>query len=311
MKLLRTLHAIPPELHTGTVLTIGNFDGVHCGHQALLAMLCERAKHLQMPTVVVFFEPQPAEFFLDQEAPLRLTSLREKLRLMAACGIDYVFCIKFDEKMARLSPSDFANDYLFSRLHAKHILIGRDFRFGRDRLGDVAYLAQLASSHQSVVELCPDFDLHGDRVSSTMIRRALQSGHIDYATAALGRAYSLSGRVVPGEALARTWGFPTANVRLRHPLPMRGVFCVRVKLAPDTVVYGVANLGSRPTLNGLEERLEVHLFDIHVSLYGMSIEVFFLHKLREEKKFPSIDALISQIQADVVAARAYFTETCA
>ena len=302
MKLLRRVQHIP-ELNAGCVATIGNFDGVHRGHQALLATLRERASQLQLPTVVLLFEPQPGEYFNREKAPLRLYRLREKIQALCPCGVDYVYCLKFDKQLATMSPAEFAEHIVFSRLNAKYLLLGDDFRFGRDRGGDLALLKTMGEKSGAVVESCPDFCINQERVSSTQIRRALYLGELDRAKSLLGREYSLCGHVMHGNGMGRQWGVPTANLSVhRSTLPLSGVFCVRVK-RKGVVLAGVANIGNRPTIDGSKNVLEVHLFDFDESLYGEMLQVFFLYKLRDEIKFSSVDALIAQIHADVAAAR--------
>lgn len=303
MKLLRRVQNIT-ELRAGCVVTIGNFDGVHRGHQALLALLREQASRMQLPMVVLLFEPQPGEYFNRQTAPARVYRLREKLQALHQCGVDYVYCLKFDKQLANMLPDEFAEHIIFSRLNARYLLLGADFHFGRDRLGDLALLSRLGHKKGVIVETCPDFCVEKARVSSTQIRHALYLGELDRAEALLGRKYSLCGRVKQGNGIGRQWGVPTANLSVHQGrLPLSGVFCVKVKRQGKPMLAGVANLGSRPTIDGSKNVLEVHLFDFDESLYGEMLQVFFLHKLRDEIKFSSVDALIAQIHLDVAAAR--------
>ena len=306
MKLVRCFQQLS-ELSGGTVTTIGNFDGVHLGHQALLSMLRSEATRRQLPLVVMLFEPQPGEYFHGQEAPVRLSSLREKLQALRQCGVDYVFCVKFDDKLASMSAVEFAERYIFSALNAKFLLIGEDFRFGRDRLGDVALLTELGHKLSCVVQKFPDFYINKQRVSSTKIRQALHSGALESSSTFLGRVYSMCGRVVYGAGLGRQWGVPTANINLnRSTLPLQGVFCVRVKQEGKPLLSGVANIGCRPTVDGSRNVLEIHLLDVDVSLYGEMLQVFFLHKLRNEIKFSSVDELKAKIYNDIVEAKSWF-----
>lgn len=303
MKLLHRVSQIT-ELHEGCVLTIGNFDGVHRGHQALLAMLRDRASYLQLPMVVLLFEPQPGEYFKQQQAPARLYRLREKIQALRQCGVEYVYCLKFDKQLAEMMPTDFAEQFIFSRLNAKHVLLGDDFRFGRDRAGDLVLLQELGHKHGVVIETYPDFCVEKTRVSSTQIRHALYLGDLSRAAALMGRQYSLCGRVMHGNGIGRQWGVPTANLSVAQgALPLSGVFCVQVKRQNNALLAGVANIGNRPTIDGSKNVLEVHLFDFDESLYGEMLQVFFLAKLRDEIKFSSVDALIAQIHVDVNAAR--------
>ena len=306
---MRLLHRVQnsAELNSGCVLTIGNFDGVHRGHQALLAQLRQQASRLQLPMVVLLFEPQPSEYFNPKSSPARLYRLREKLHALRLAGVDYVYCLKFDKQLVNMSPETFAKQILFSRLNANYIVLGEDFRFGRDRQGDLTLLKKLGHQHGAVVETCPDFCIEQLRVSSTQIRHALYLGDLDRATALIGRKYSLCGRVKQGKGIGRQWGVPTANLSVhRGILPLSGVFCVQVKRHGKPMLAGVANIGNRPTIDGSKNVLEVHLFDFDESLYGEMLQVFFLHKLRDEIKFSSVDALIAQIHLDVAAARNIF-----
>lgn len=289
------------------VATIGNFDGVHRGHQALLRQLRERACHEQCPLLVILFEPQPAEYFRGEEAPVRLMGLREKLHALSTLGVDFVCCLRFNANLAQLLAQDFAEQVIFKSLRVTYLLTGQDFRFGRDRRGDLHSLTQLGAQHGCVVDAFPDFLMEDSRVSSTAIRQALQSGHIEKATHALGRPYRLIGRVITGEGRGRQWGIPTANVLLRREkFPLSGVFSVRVQLGVRTL-NGVANMGRRPTIDGTHHlSLEVHLFDFDESIVGQLIHVEVLKKLREEQKFASEEALIAQIHQDIALARSEF-----
>ncbi|WP_010654094.1 bifunctional riboflavin kinase/FAD synthetase [Fluoribacter dumoffii] len=304
MKLLRGFQHFS-AFDKGVVATIGNFDGVHLGHQNLLKALKDKANHLNLPLVLILFEPQPREYFQQEKAPARLSSLREKLEVLRSCQIDYVYCIKFDKVLAQTSATDFALSYLFSVLNVKHLLVGEDFRFGKNREGDVSLLMKLGSEQACDVSIYSNFCINEDRISSTLIRMALQHGDLCSAAEFLGRPYSMCGRVLHGDGRGRQWGIPTANLALhRTSLPLQGVFVVQVKIASQKV-YGVANVGSRPTVGGSKNILEVHLFDFDRSLYGELLQVFFLHKLRDEVKFTSVDALIAQIYNDIEAAKEF------
>jgi riboflavin kinase / FMN adenylyltransferase len=311
------------ECRAGCVVTIGNFDGVHCGHQAMLALLREKASQMQLPMVVLVFEPQPSEYFtkprafvssseltgdcdrISKKEPTRLYQLREKLNVLHQCGADYVYCLKFNKQLASMSPEEFAQRFIFASINAKYILLGDDFRFGRNRQGDLSTLRELARISGVVVETCSDFCIEDRRVSSTQIRQALSSGQLETAATLLGRTYSVSGRVIYGQGLGRTIGVPTANISVhRRRLPLSGVFCVTVKRKTQ-YLNGIANLGIRPTINGDKQVLEVHLFDFNKSLYGERLEVLFVRKLRDEIKFSSFGALTTQIQMDIIAAREF------
>ncbi len=306
MKLLRGIENLP--FSGGTVATIGNFDGVHRGHQALLMKLHQQADRMQLPATLLLFEPQPAEYFYGWQAPARLTSLREKLLILKQCNIDYVCCLKFNEKLASMPAEAFAEYYFFSLLKAKYLLVGNDFRFGWERKGDINLLKNLAKKRDTVIECFPDFSLTNERVSSTKIRQALAQGQLQRATTLLGRTFGFCGRVMKGDGRGRKWGIPTANLTMhRLTLPLQGVFCVQVRRGENQWLQGVANLGSRPTLDGSKNLLEIHLFDFDGNLYGELLQVFFLHKLRDEIKFLSVDALITQIHDDIATAKAQFS----
>lgn len=306
MKLLRGFKSVAKFAH-GAAATIGNFDGVHLGHQALLKKLQHKAREKQLPMIVILFEPQPSEYFQGNLAPARLSSLREKLQVLEQLDIDYVYCLKFDKALSNMSAVDFAQKIIFSLLNVKYLLIGQDFRFGRHREGDFNLLKDLAVLRGCEVEAYADFLIANERVSSTKIRRALQDDKLQKAALLLGRPYSLCGRVVQGEGRGRQWGIPTANVRLQHHLtPIRGVFCVQVKRQGSLLFQGVANLGTRPTVSGKKTTLEVHLFDFHGTIYGEMLQVFFLYKLRDEVKFSSLNDLIEQIHKDIKEAKNYF-----
>ncbi len=291
----------------GSVATIGNFDGVHCGHQALLAELRYRADQLSLPMVIITFEPQPSEFFLGNAAPARLTSLREKIHALKQCGTDYVYRLKFNQDLALMSAQAFAKKYFFLSIHAKYILIGEDFRFGCQREGDIALLKHLGKQEGCNVSAFRDFLIGNERVSSTTIRLSLHQGNLTKASQLLGRRFSLCGRVIRGEGRGRQWGIPTANLRIhRRKLPLQGVFAVEVARENGEKLHGVANIGTRPTISDKKNSLEVHLFDFSGNLYGELLQVFFIRKLRDEIKFPSIELLIDQIRTDISAAKTLF-----
>ena len=290
-------------------LTIGNFDGVHLGHQALLNELrsVAQARHLQ--TAVVIFEPHPREFFTPQQAPARLTSLREKLEFFAGMGIDRVHVCHFNAGFAQMSAAHFINA-LHEKLSAKFVLIGDDFRFGSGRVGDFALMekigAQLGFSVQSVHSIKQD----GVRISSTAIRAALAAGQMRTAQHYLGRPYSISGRVMHGDGLGRKIGFPTANLQLKHNRPpLSGIFVVQVHAEGLGVLQGVASLGVRPTVRqDAKPVLEVHLFEFSQQIYGKHLRVEFLQKLRDEEKYPDVATLTRQIALDVEQAKKWFVQ---
>ena len=304
-------------------MTIGNFDGVHVGHQCLLKQLCLMAKSLGLPAVVVLFEPQPSEFFAQHPIKPRLSSLREKLYFIAhhQPKIDYVYCLRFNAHLAAMTAHEFITQIVLTRLNAKLLLLGEDFRFGKERHGDIPTLMQLMRNTACGLSIVPDYMVSDIRVSSTQIRQALLLAHFKSARLLLGRHYSLIGRVLEGAKLARRWGVSTANIYIaRKNLPCYGVFCVQVMIVKsvqsDDVINnhglynGVANLGFRPTIAGdTRVILEVHLFDFKKNLYGAMLEVFFLHKLRDEVKFNNLATLIAQINQDLVNAHRYFDKT--
>ncbi len=286
-------------------LTIGNFDGVHNGHQAMLARLVAAARARGLTATVLTFEPHPREFFAPQSAPTRLTSLREKLELLAAHGVDRVHVQRFSAAFAALSPEAFVERMLVGALGARWVLVGDDFRFGAKRAGDFAFLADAARRHGFDLEAMPTVSDGGVRVSSSAVREALARGELARAHALLGRAYSISGRVVHGDKLGRALGFATANVQLKHNRPpLGGIFAVRVHGIDAAPREGVASLGVRPTVHAAGKSvLEVHLFDFTDDLYGAHLRVEFLAKLRDEKKYADLDTLKAQIARDCAAAR--------
>lgn len=303
MKLLYNLKHFP-DFEQGIIAAIGNFDGVHLGHQNLIKSLRTKANSLKLPIVLILFEPQPKEYFQHNEAPARLSSLREKVNALKEWGIDYVFCIKFDYLLAQTRAKDFVQ-FLFNTLKINYLLVGQDFRFGKNREGDVGLLQKLSAVHHCEVAIYPEFTCNNERISSTRIRMALQKGDLSHAAKLLGRTYSICGRVIRGDGRGRKWGIPTANIGLnRRVLPVSGVFVVQV-LIKNKKVFGVANIGKRPTVDGAKNSLEVHLLDFNEIIYGELVPVFFLQKLRDEVKFTSVDALIKQIHLDITEAKSY------
>ena len=289
-------------------LAIGNFDGVHLGHAAIARRLVETASSLALAPAILSFEPHPREFFSPASAPARLTTLREKLELLAALGIEQPIICPYNALFAALSAEEFVEQVLLRSLQVKHLIVGEDFRFGRGRRGDFALLRTLGERFGFVVEAMPDVTVDGLRVSSSSVRQALADGDMSLAANLLGRPYMIDGKVAHGDKIGRQLGFATANIRIKHnPLPMTGVFAVEVAGLGESALQGVANLGIRPTLGGTRPLLEVHLFDFNRDIYGAHISVRFLRKLRNEQRFPNFDALKAQIAADAVAARAHFS----
>ncbi|MBS1188303.1 MAG: bifunctional riboflavin kinase/FAD synthetase [Rhodocyclaceae bacterium] len=290
-----------------TVLAIGNFDGVHLGHAALVRRLVGAARQLAATPTVLTFEPHPREFFAPQSAPARLTTLREKLELLNDCGAEQAMVCRFNEAFAALSAEEFVEEVLVRGLRVRHVIIGDDFRFGRGRKGDFELLKAAGLVHGFTAEAMESVIVDGERVSSSGVRSALAAGDMERAARLLGRPYVIDGRVVHGDQIGRQLGFRTANIRIKHnPLPMTGVFAVEVGGLGPRPLPGVANLGIRPTLGGTRPLLEVHLFDFDRDIYGAHLSVRFVHKLRDEQKFSSFDALKAQIAQDAEAARAYF-----
>ena len=299
---------VPERATTSTVLTIGNFDGVHRGHRALLAELTAKARELALPATVLTFEPHPRELFAPDQAPARLASLRDKIELLAEAGVDRVHVCRFTRKLAALTAEQFIERILVQGLSVRHLIIGDDFRFGQGRSGDFALLQRAGHEHRFVVEAMHTVDFGGVRVSSSAVRAALARGNIEQAEELLGRSFVIAGRVMDGKKLGRTIGFPTANIQVRRKrLPLSGVYAVTVSGVAPQPLPGAANIGVRPTVDaGLKPVLEVHLLDFDRDIYGLHVDVNFLHKLRDEAKFDSLDALKAQIARGVADVRAYF-----
>jgi riboflavin kinase/FMN adenylyltransferase len=284
-------------------LTIGNFDGVHRGHRALVERVRAKARELHLTSCVLTFEPHPREFFARDAAPARLTRLRDKLALLEEIGVGRVHVARFDRRFAALSAQSFVDDVLVQGLGVRWLLVGRDFRFGAQRAGDYAVLEAFGARHGFEVETMPDVLFHGVRVSSSAVRAALAAGDLAGAERLLGHPYTISGRVAHGAKLGRSLGFPTANIPLRRPPPLSGIFAVEV----DGLGRGVASLGLRPTVNPVPlPLLEVHLFDWDGELYGAHLRVRFVKKLREERKYDGLEALKRAIAGDARDAREYF-----
>jgi riboflavin kinase/FMN adenylyltransferase len=306
MKVIRGLHNLRPR-HRGCVATIGNFDGVHLGHRAVFQNLLEKGNARGLPATVVTFEPQAMEYFAPDAAPARLTRLREKLAALQVCQLQQVVILEFGPKLAAMAARDFVQELLVDGLGVRHLLVGDDFRFGRGREGDFRLLEEMGREHGFAVE-----DLHtithGDeRVSSTRIREALARGEFDLARHLLGRPYRICGRIGHGDKRGRSIGYPTANLNLhRRVSPLRGVYAVVVNGVTERPWPGVANIGTRPTVEGgTRYLLEVHLFDFAGDIYGRHAQVEFRLKLRDERRFGSFDALKTQIDRDAEAAREY------
>lgn len=314
MQFIRGVHNLSryPELRQGCVLTIGNFDGVHVGHQQILARLNAQAKQRSLPSVVLIFEPQPREFFArlseGKLPPARLMRLRDKLPALQQMGVDYVLCVRFNQAFSTQTATAFIHSLLVEKLNVRYLSVGDDFHFGAKRSGNFETLVQAGAQFGFTVENSHSHCLAGERISSSFIRQALARGELSLAAQLLGRAYAIRGRVTHGNKLGRTLGFPTANLLLhRQVSPLQGVYAVQVD-TPNGRFNGIANVGNRPTINGTKALLEVHLFDFNGDLYGKTIDVVFQYKVRDEIKFPGVDALQAQIAQDVAAVYAYFQQ---
>jgi riboflavin kinase/FMN adenylyltransferase len=304
---VRVFRNLPAAADVPVALTIGNFDGVHRGHQAMIARLCEAAGDLALPSAVMTFDPHPREFFAKHAAPPRLSSLRDKLERFDAHGVDRVYVARFDASLASLTPEAFIEDVLVRRLGIRWVLVGEDFRFGKGRAGDLATLRRAAARYS--VEAMTTVVVGGERASSTAIRAALADGDLARAHAMLGRPHMIGGHVAHGAKLGRNLGFPTANLPLRHKPPVTGVFAVRVHGLGDTPRAGVASVGRRPTVAADAPMvLEAYIFDFDEPIYGRRIGVEFVHKLRDEERFADLDTLKRRIGDDVAHAQRFFAE---
>ncbi len=307
MNLIRYLNNLTP-FADGCAVTIGNFDGVHLGHQAVFKQLQEVAAALKLPLVVMTFDPSPQEFF-SQDPPARLTRLREKLCYFSECKLRNIICLRFNKALEQLSAEDFVKDILIKKLNMKHLIVGEDFRFGYKRQGDYELLQTLAQRYGfGLSKAIVINDSKGERISSTRVRSLLAAGQFAEANALLGHPYVMIGRVVHGEKLGRTLGFPTANIELqRRKSPLQGIFAVRVHGLNARVYLGVVSLGTRPAVNGKKMLLEVYFFDFDQEIYGKLLKIEFCHKLRDERHFESLALLTEQIAKDVVNAKEYFS----
>lgn len=307
MELIRGIHNLQPR-HHGCVLTIGNFDGFHRGHQELIAKCQAEGLRRGLPVIVMIFEPQPQEYFASDTAPARLTRLRDKVKYLAAAGIDAVICVTFNKRFAALSADAFVTNLLVQKLGVRFISVGDDFRFGACRQGDYALLQQAGNAAGFEVMSTITYTEDSRRISSTAVRKALAQDCLVEAEMLLGHSYSISGRVMHGDALGQKIGFPTANVSLKNrQAPINGVYAVEVYGIADHPLPGVANIGIRPTMAGFYQRMEVHFLDMTMNLYGRHIEVVIRAKVRNEQRFASLNDLKLQIANDVVSVRNYFT----
>ena len=307
MELIRGIHSLKPQ-HRACVGTIGAFDGVHLGHQTLLRKLMLKGRELDLPTVVICFEPLPREFFAPVASPPRLMSFREKLVALRSLGIDRVLRINFNERFRAISADEFINSIFVQGLGIKYVVVGDDLRFGAGRKGDAESLRRAGEQHGFEVVDTPSVLVDGERVSSSRIRQALANADFVLAERLLGRPYAMTGKVCYGRQLGRTLGVPTANVELqRIKSPISGVYAVEVSGINGRVYHGVANVGMRPTVGDrIKAILEVHMFDFDGDIYGRSIDVVFRHKIRDERKFDSLTELENNIRADIDASRHWF-----
>ena len=310
MRLIRGLTHLEP-LQNGCVLTIGNFDGVHLGHQAIINKLAQKAIKLNLPVVVMIFEPQPMEYFSQNNAPARLMRLREKVLQFKQLPVDNLLIIKFNKNFANLEPEAFIDNILLNTLNVKHLVIGDDFHFGKARRGNFALLKETGLKAGFTVENTQTHLLDNMRISSTAIRDALSDGNLALAEQLLGRPYAIYGRIEHGEKLGRTLGFPTANIRLfRKNTPIQGDFAVEMTGIDNRNLQGVANVGTRPTVSGDSHAiLETHLFDFDKEIYGQPVAVHFKKKLRNEQRFVSLDELKTQINLDITSAQRFFADS--
>ena len=305
MRLVRHLSDLPyAELERGSVVTVGIFDGLHLGHQHLLDKVIARARDNGMPSIVMSFEPMPSEFFAAERPPARLMRFGEKFEELASRGIDLFYCPHYGPPMRDMSVADFIRRVLVHGLGTRHLVVGDDFRFARNREGSIEHLIGASGALGYEVEQASSVIVDGVRVSSTLIREALASGDIRQATALLGHPYRMSGKIIEGEKLGRTLGFPTANVELRRRLSaVMGVFAVRVEGLPGGPKDAVASVGTRPTFDGTKTLLEAHIFDFDEDIYGETIHVDFIGYLRSTVKFEHVDELVAQMHRDADNAR--------
>ena len=305
-ELICNIHNIKTK-HTGCVATIGNFDGLHQGHQSVLHSLIELGQQLQQPTCVILFEPHPQEFFYGEKAPARLMRLGEKIKYLQRLNIDRVLCLRFNKRLAECTAERFVKEILIDKLGIKGLIIGDDFRFGKERQGDFVFLQKLGHEYGFKVFSTPTVLLKNERIGSSRVREAVKQADFKLAALLLGRPFRLSGRIIYGDQRGRLLGFPTANIRLhRQVLPLQGVFVVKVYGLATTALPGIANCGKRPTINGVKNLLEVHLLGLDQNVYARFIEIEFLKKIRDEKKFDNLEALKQQIIKDVAIAKNFF-----
>ena len=294
------------KLQRATIATVGNFDGVHKGHQTIINYLVEQAKLHQLESVVICFEPTPKEVFAGENAPPRISTLRDKFEQIRLLGVDYLVCLQFNQALSAMPAQDFVKHLLYGDLNISQLIVGDDFRFGYKRQGDIGLLRQLGNQLGFTITDQSTIQHENMRISSSLIREQLDQGDFTHAERLLGRPFAISGKVFHGDKKGRTIGFPTANILLKRRVsPLLGVFTVTATTS-NKRWHGVANVGHRPTVNGQRRQLEVHLFDCQENLYGQHLTVCFHSKLRDEKKFPSFEELKKQITLDAEQAKNYF-----
>ena len=302
MQVVRDLDSFhePPSL---TVLTIGNFDGVHLGHREIFRRVVDKARELKGTAAVVTFEPHPLRLLAPDKAPLQLNTHEEKTRLLAASCIDLLVVLKFTRQLADMPAEDFVRDILVRKLGVKHLIVGYDYAFGRDRQGDTDFLAVQSELHNFTLEILEPIRAEQQAHSSTAIRKVLRDGRVADAVKILGRNFTLDGEVVHGDGRGRKLGFPTANlVTQKEILPRDGVYAVKVKWREE-YYDGVINIGCRPTFDGNAPTLEIHLMDFQGDLYAERLRIYFVERLRGEQKFPSVEALQEAVVGDIARAR--------
>lgn len=309
MQLVRYLADLPyADLESGSVVTIGAFDGLHLAHVQLLDRVTATSRQRGLPSIVMSFEPTPKEFFAATRPPARLMRFREKFAALKATGIDIFYCPRFDATMRDITVDAFIRRILVHGLCVRHLVVGDDFRFARRREGGIAELKRVSGALDFTIEQLPSIIVDGVRVSSTAIRDALGCGDMATATALLGRPYRMSGKIVRGEKLGRQLGYPTANVDLRRrQSAVMGIYAARVHGLPGGSKDAVASVGARPTFAGTKPLLEVHIFDFDADIYGRYIDVDFIAYLRDQKRFDTVDELVAQMHCDAAQARKLLT----